>query len=137
MTVFCLDTNIAIAIIDRQSEPLRARLKSELSRRTAVQIPSIVVFELHYGAAKSQHWSKSQAKLQAFLDQHVSIIPFTDEDAAEAGQIRADLDKAGTPIGPYDLLIAAQARRRAATVVTINRREFDRIPSLKVTDWSD
>jgi tRNA(fMet)-specific endonuclease VapC len=63
-------------------------------------------------------------------------LPFEIEDAEEAGDIRAALERAGTPIGPYDILIAAQARRRGAILVTANEHEFARVPGLMVEDWS-
>ena len=63
-------------------------------------------------------------------------MTFDAEDAHEAGDIRALLERAGTPIGPYDILIAAQARRRGATLVTANTREFARVPGLKTEDWT-
>lgn len=66
----------------------------------------------------------------------VSIIAFEAADAGEAGSIRAALAKAGNPIGPYDVLIAAQARRRGAALVTSNEREFARVPGLIITDWT-
>ena len=66
----------------------------------------------------------------------IDVLPFEAEDAAHAGDIRAELEKAGTPIGHYDYLIAAQARRRGAALVTLNRREFERVPGLIVVDWS-
>lgn len=76
------------------------------------------------------------ARLNDFL-LSISSIVFLDADAAsEAGEIRAHLEKKGTPIGPYDTLIAAQARRRNMALVTNNRREFERVPGLIVTDWS-
>jgi tRNA(fMet)-specific endonuclease VapC len=73
---------------------------------------------------------------ESFLELPVSIIAFDAEDAAEAGELRAALARTGTPIGPYDTLIAAQARRRSAALVTLNRREFERVPGLIVTDWA-
>ena len=65
----------------------------------------------------------------------ISILPFEVEDAEEAGDIRAALERVGRPIGPYDILIAAQVRRRGATLVTANQREFERVPGLAVEDW--
>ncbi len=62
--------------------------------------------------------------------------PFEPEDAEEAGDIRAELERAGTPIGPYDVLIAAQARRRNALLVTANMGEFTRVPGLRIEDWA-
>ena len=64
------------------------------------------------------------------------VFDFEPDDAEEAGDIRAALERAGTPIGPYDVLIAAQARRRGAMLVTANRREFARVPRLKTEDWA-
>ena len=64
------------------------------------------------------------------------ILTFDPGDAQEAAEIRASLEAKGTPIGPYDILIAAQARRRGAVLVTANRREFERVSGLMVTDWA-
>jgi len=64
------------------------------------------------------------------------VLPFEVEDASHAADIRAELEKAGTPIGPYDSLIAAQARRRGAALVTLNSREFERVPGLLVVNWT-
>jgi tRNA(fMet)-specific endonuclease VapC len=74
--------------------------------------------------------------LAAFLAKGFEQPAFDLEDAVEAGGIRAGLERLGTPIGPYDYLIAAQARRRGAALVTLNRREFERVPGLIVTDWA-
>jgi tRNA(fMet)-specific endonuclease VapC len=95
-----------------------------------------VLYELRYGIEKSARPARSLALLENFLAAPVSIIAFDGTDAAEAGEIRAVLGKAGTPIGPYDALIAAQARRRGAALVTSNGREFARVPGLVVADWS-
>lgn len=78
----------------------------------------------------------SEAFLRAFIGDRMEVLRFDEEDAAEAGEIRVLLERAGEPIGPYDILIAAQARRRGATLVTFNRREFARVPGLTITDWS-
>ncbi|MGA9430725.1 MAG: PIN domain-containing protein [Xanthobacteraceae bacterium] len=66
----------------------------------------------------------------------VAILNFDADDAREAGDIRAALERAGTPIRPYDIHIAAQARRRGATLVTANAREFARVPGLAIQDWA-
>ena len=66
----------------------------------------------------------------------MQVLDFDAEDAEEAGDIRATLQRAGTPIGPYDILIAAQARRRDALLVTANTREFARVPGLQIEDWT-
>ena len=67
----------------------------------------------------------------------LSSPPFDLENLREAGEIRAALEARGTPIGPYDILIAAQARRRGATLVTLSPSEFERVPGLLVVDWAD
>jgi tRNA(fMet)-specific endonuclease VapC len=70
------------------------------------------------------------------LGLEVTLWPFEPGDAEEAGDIRAALERSGTPTGPYDILIAAQARRRSAVLITANEREFARVPGLKTEDWA-
>jgi tRNA(fMet)-specific endonuclease VapC len=133
--MFCLDTNIVISSINLRPAYIRARLDVELASGAMIGIPAIVLFEMRYGAAKSDRRARSEAGLEAFLSLAVTPWSFEPEDAVHAGNIRAELEKAGTPIGYYDYLIAAQARRRAATLVTANSREFARVPGLMVMDW--
>jgi tRNA(fMet)-specific endonuclease VapC len=99
-------------------------------------LPTIVLFELRYGIAKSARPQDNAERLATFLELPIAILPFEPDDAEEAGDIRAALEPAGTPIGPYDILIAAQARRRGATLVTAKLREFARVPRLKTEDWT-
>jgi tRNA(fMet)-specific endonuclease VapC len=134
--VICLDTNIVIAAINRRLPWVRERLLDTLASGTVVGIPTIVLFELWYGIKKSARAQANMADLSSFLTLDVAQWPFEPEDAEEAGDIRATLERAGTPIGPYDVLIAAQARRRGATLVTANEREFTRVPGLKTEDWA-
>jgi tRNA(fMet)-specific endonuclease VapC len=107
-----------------------------LAAGTMLLISAIAIFELRYGIAKSDRREASGRLLDVFLAERFEILRFDSEDAEEAGSIRAHLEKQGTPIGPYDVLIAAQARRRGAALVTTNRREFERVPGLIVTDWA-
>lgn len=74
--------------------------------------------------------------LSTFLSLPVTVWPFEAGDAEEAGDIRADMERLGVPIGPYDVLIAAQARRRDALLVTSNTAEFSRVSRLRVEDWA-
>jgi len=134
--MFCLDTNIVIFGLNGRIPAIDARLQQELTAGTTLLIPSIVLFELRYGIAKSTRPEVSGRVLDAFLADGFDILRFDAEDAAEAGDIRAVLEGAGTPIGAYDTLIAAQARRRGAILVTGKRREFERVPGLMVTDWA-
>jgi tRNA(fMet)-specific endonuclease VapC len=134
--MFCLDTNIIIHAVNGHRPDFRARIADARQKRQTVIVPVIVRFELEYGYAKSARPDANRRVLARFLAERMEQPPFDLEDALEAGAIRAALDALGTPIGPYDLLIAAQARRRGAILVTLNRREFDRVPGLMVTDWA-
>lgn len=133
--MFCLDTNIVIFALNKRRPGIAERFAEELRVGTPMIVPAIVLFELNYGISKSDRSEKARAILDGFLSCGVSRPAFDDEDAREAGEIRAYLEARGTPIGPFDYLIAAQARRRGAAVVTLNRREFERVPGLIVTDW--
>ncbi len=132
----CLDTNVVIAAINNRPAEARAWLMPELASGAAIGLPIIVLFEMIYGYQKSDHRAKSEAALRAFMKLGIEPWPFEAADAEHAGDIRAHLEAKGTPIGPYDTLIAAQARRRGATLVTANVREFARVPGLIVTDWA-
>jgi tRNA(fMet)-specific endonuclease VapC len=134
--MICLDTNAVIAVLNRSNEPVRERLAAAARRRQAVVLPVVVLFELRYGAAKSANRQRASQRIAEFLAGPVGVLDFDQDDAEEAGDIRAALERAGTPIGPYDVLIAAQARRRRAVLVTANRREFARVPRLKTEDWT-
>jgi len=133
--MICLDTNIAIYVINRRVPTVRHRLAEQLRLRTDIGLPVIALFELRYGHARSSRRAESDRLLAEFLAPGIAVLPFDAEDAAHAGDIRADLESKGTPIGPYDCLIAAQARCRGATLVTANSGEFARVPGLLVADW--
>ncbi|MGD9541286.1 PIN domain-containing protein [Methylocystis sp.] len=135
--MFCLDTNVIIFALNKRKPWIGERLDAELRAGTPLIVPALVIFELTYGVAKSNRPEKACALLDEFLSAGFDLPSFDGEDAREAGDIRAFLEERGTPIGPFDYLIAAQARRRRAVLVTTNRREFERIPNLIVTDWSD
>jgi len=134
--MICLDTNAAIAVLNRQSLPLRARVSASIEQGLPLSISAIVLFELRYGAAKSARPERNRERLADFLTGIITVLPFEPADAEEAGDICAQLERMGAPIGPYDLLIAGQARRRAALLVTANTREFSRVAGLKVEDWT-
>ena len=134
--MFCLDTNIIIHAINRRRPEFAVRISEELQAGRTLMVPAIVRFELEYGLAKSQRREANSAILATLLARGFEQPAFDLDDAAEAGDIRATLEAKGAPIGPYDLLIAAQARRRGAALVTLNRREFERVPGLMVTDWA-
>lgn len=133
--MFFLDANVAIGVMTRRAPHLVARIEAELAIATPLYVSVVVLYELKYGARKSAFPERNLARLDDFLASVSAIVSFDADDACEAGEIRAHLENKGTPIGPYDVLIAAQARRRGAALVTLNRREFDRVPGLIVTDW--
>ncbi len=134
--MICLDTNAVIVATNNPASRVRARLDRALRRAAPVAVSSIVLFELWYGIAKSARRQHNVATISDFLAGPIRVLNFDAEDAQEAGDIRAALAKAGTPIGTYDVLIAAQARRRGATLVTANAREFARVPDLVIQDWA-
>ena len=134
--MICLDTNIIIAAINQRAAAVRQRLMKTLHEGTIVGIPTVVLYELWYGIKKSARAQQNIDALDNFLALDVTPWPFEQEDAEEAGDIRAALERLGTPIGPYDVLIAAQARRRGAILVTANKNEFARVPGLQTQDWT-
>ena len=134
--MLCLDTNVVIFGMNGCRPAIAARLDPELAAGAALIVPATVRYELEYGCAKSDRPELSKARLELFLSAGFEQPPFDLDDAREAGAIRAALEAKRTPIGPCDTLIAAQARRRGATLVTTNIREFERVPGLLVMDWS-
>jgi len=134
--IYFLDTNAAIAILKDTPVSVRASFNRVRKQGETVCLPAIALFELWYGVAKSGHWQRNADRLRDFLSWDVSVIEFDEADAQVAGEIRHALSATGKPIGSYDLLIAAQALRHNATLVTANSREFSRIEGLVWEDWS-
>lgn len=99
-----------------------------------IGIPSIVLFELEVGIAKSSAPDKRMKQLEEIIS-IVSILDFTAKEAKVAAAIRAQLEQAGTPIGPFDTLIGATALANQSTLVTHNIKEFSRIAKLQIEDW--
>jgi tRNA(fMet)-specific endonuclease VapC len=104
-------------------------------RRSDVGISVITEAELRAGAAKSDRAVRTRKLLEAFLAP-LTIVEFSSNDALEYATLRADLERAGTPIGPLDTLIAAQARARTLCLVTNNEREFQRVSGLQLENWT-
>jgi tRNA(fMet)-specific endonuclease VapC len=133
--IYLLDTNAVIAILKGKPAAVRTRLRRVAPRATAIAVSSIVLFELWYGVARSERQRENTERLRIFLSGAISVVPFDADDAATAGEVRAALEATGKPIGPYDLLIAAQALRLRATLVTANVSEFERVRGLVWQDW--
>lgn len=130
---YLLDTDASIALIKgrpRAVEWLRRRVPAE------VAMSGVSKAELYYGARKSGRVEHNLRVLYRFFEPFRSLA-FDDRAAEEYGIIRADLERAGTPIGPNDLLIAALARSRDLTLVSFNRREFERVAGLRLTDFGE
>jgi tRNA(fMet)-specific endonuclease VapC len=134
--MICLDTNIVIWTVSGRNSSFRHRLGEQIRAGTPVALPVVALFELHYGLGKSSRRAESELQLERFLGLGIDVLPFETEDAVHAGDIRAELERRGTPIGHYDYLIAAQARCRGAALVTLNAREFGRVPGLLVVNWA-
>lgn len=127
-----LDTNICVFVMKNRHPEVTRKLLSH--HPSEIAISSVTVYELEYGAARSSRPAENRQNLRLFLAPF-TILPFDTADAIAAGEIRRRLESAGTPIGPYDLQIAAQGLARGLTVVTRNTGEFTRVPGLRVTDW--
>lgn len=134
--MLALDTCTVILAINQRQPAVRRHLERALAEGTPIGIPSIVLYELWYGVHKSARPEANAQALSLFLALDVTPWSFDHNDAEAAGDIRANLERAGTPIGPYDLLIAAQARCRDAVLVTANTREFNRVQGLRSADWT-
>jgi tRNA(fMet)-specific endonuclease VapC len=134
--IYLLDTNAVIAVLKGQPAAVRARLRRVSPKATGIAVSSIVLFELWYGVARSERQRENTERLRVFLSGAISVIPFDADDAATAGEVRGTLDATGKPIGPYDLLIAAQALRLRATLVTANVSELARVRGLVWQDWA-
>lgn len=129
----CLpDTNACIAIMNNHPSSVKTKLTEQAVAEVAIS--AISLYEFQYGVSKSSKLAQNQKTLAAFL-QYIQVLEWTEECASVAGQLRADLEKTGTPIGPYDLLIAAQVLAVDATLVTHNTKEFSRVKALKLIDW--
>jgi len=129
---FLLDTDTCIYAL-KQHEPVIRRLLS--TAREDVMVSVITEAELRTGAAKSASPLKTLRLIENFL-RPLTLIDFTSEDAVAYAAVRAKLERAGTPIGPLDTLIAAQAIARRLTVVSNNVREFHRVAGLAIENWS-
>jgi tRNA(fMet)-specific endonuclease VapC len=133
---YLFDTNACIALINGKPAAVRAQFEKGIREDSAAFVSSIAVFELWYGIARSSRPEHNALRLARFLSGPVSILPFQEEDARVSGEIRAEMEAIGKPVGAYDLLIAGQALRHKMTLVTANTREFARIKNLLWEDWT-
>jgi tRNA(fMet)-specific endonuclease VapC len=127
---YLLDTNAVIALLKDAKSLIARRVRRHVP--SDICISSIVAYELFYGAFKSQRVERNVEVVDGLP---LTVLEFDKEDARHAGEIRALLGRKGTPIGPYDVLIAGQARARELVLISRNRSEFERVPGLSVADW--
>ena len=133
---YLLDTNACIALINGRPEAVRRRFARVSAGEDVIATSSIVLFELWYGVAKSQRPKVNAERMATFLSGPLEVMDFTAEDAEHSGRVRAAREALGKPIGAYDLLIAGQALRHKAALVTANSSEFARVRGLRLQDWA-
>ncbi|MDC0687791.1 tRNA(fMet)-specific endonuclease VapC [Mitsuaria sp. RG] len=131
MLRYMLDTNICIFTIKNKPQVVREAFNRYHGQ---LAISTVTLMELIYGAEKSAAPVRNLAIVEGFAAR-LDVLDYDIQGAAHTAQLRAELAKAGTPIGPYDRMIAGHARARGLTLVTNNLREFQRVPGLRVEDW--
>ncbi len=129
--MYLLDTNTIIYFFKGMGNVSKNLF---LQSPNTIVVPSIVIYELEVGIAKSNNPDKRVQQLNELLQQ-VTILDFTQNEAIESAKIRADLEKAGTPIGPIDILIAGCAKVNNHILITRNLKEFERVANLKLGNW--
>ena len=136
----CTTPGIWVASSRRQAKPkppqVRSRFAAALVAGADIYVSAVVAFELWYRVAKSKRRELNTERVETFFAGPVQLWPMEDDDARAAGEVRAQLEAAGQPIGAYDALIAGQAVQRGATLVTANVGEFARVEGLKWESWS-
>lgn len=132
MIRFLLDTSICIELIHGRAPAIVGRLRRR--KIGTIGLSTITLAELLYGVAKSRDPGRNAIALAHFCAP-LEICPFDQEAGSSYGAIRTELERAGTPIGPLDTLIAAHAMALDVAVVTNNEREFRRVPGLRVENW--
>jgi tRNA(fMet)-specific endonuclease VapC len=129
---YLLDTNTCIRYINGRAPQIREHMRAVSD--SDIAISTVTQGEMYAGSAKSQTPQRSRTRQDAFFIRFASL-PFAEAAADEFGRIRAYLERAGTPVGPYDMQIAAIAVANGLIVVTHNTKEFERVPGLKIEDW--
>ena len=133
MLRYLLDTNLCIRVLRDRPQGLKERFNAHAE---ALCISTIVLSELLHGAAKSARPEHNRREVERFAAK-LDVLPFDAAAADHAADIRAALERAGRPIGGYDLLIAGHARSRGLIVVTGNLAEFSRIDGLREEWFAD
>jgi tRNA(fMet)-specific endonuclease VapC len=129
---YMLDTNICSYIL--KSHPLSIKAHFEQVGTRDLCISTVVLAELYYGAARHPKGPAIRKEIDEFVSRLV-VIPWDEIAADHYGEIRATMEKDGTPIGAMDMMIAAHARSQGATLVSNNIRHFDKVPGLHIANW--
>jgi tRNA(fMet)-specific endonuclease VapC len=127
---YLLDANAVIGLLNDTASKLAKRARQESPADIAIS--AVVAHELFYGAFRSRRAARNVGLIDAL---EFAVLEFDKEDARQAGAVRALLASRGTPIGPYDVLIAGQALARNLILITHNTEEFGRVPGLQAEDW--
>ncbi len=133
MITWLLDTNICIYVIKRRPPHVLERFRR--ADVSSIGISSITFSELMFGAAKSSRPEQNRFALTQFVAP-LEIVPYDDAAAQRYGDLRAWLERRGTPIGSLDMLIAAHALALDCILVTNNGKEFGRVPQLRMENWA-
>jgi len=131
MLKYLLDTNIVIYTMKNRPQRVKRRFQQHHGQ---MGISTVTIGELVFGAEHSQQTERNLADLEA-LAARLEVLPFDNQAAFHFGQIRAALYRTGQPIGPYDMMIAGQARAAGLKLVTNNVKEFERVPGLLLENW--
>ena len=131
MLKYMLDTDIVIYTLKNRPAGVREAFKSHSGQ---MAISAVTLGELIYGAEKSSQPERNLNDIEG-LTARLEVLPFNDLAALHFGQVRAELARAGTPIGPYDLMIAGHARATGLVLVSNNVDEFIRVPGLRIENW--
>lgn len=131
MLTYMLDTNICIYVMKNYPISIKDRFNALADQ---LCISSITLGELHYGVEKSARRAENLAAITQFVAR-LDVLPFGDKAAVHYGQVRAELEKAGTPCGAHDMQIGGHARSEGLIVVTNNLQEFRRMPGVRSEDW--
>ncbi|NUS68280.1 MAG: tRNA(fMet)-specific endonuclease VapC [Ensifer adhaerens] len=132
MLKYMLDTNICIYTVKNRPQQVREAFNRHYGQMC---ISSVSLMELIYGAERSAMPERDLSVIEGFAAR-LEVLNYDQAAASHTGQLRAELARSGKPIGPYDQLIAGHARSHGLILVTNNRREFDRVPGLRVEDWT-
>ena len=131
MLKYMLDTNMVIYTIKNRPAVVRARFTAHHDQMC---ISSVTLMELIYGAEKSAAVERNLRDIEGFVAR-MEVLAFADAAATHAGQIRAELEKSGKPIGAFDQMIAGHARASGLVLVTNNLREFKRVAGIRIENW--